>query len=111
VVLALVDAKVFISGVVLMSNFPASTASASQKNCISIDLDLFLFAVLFAIPTGVELSQCIGIGGWGWPISLSVSRKSIACLHLRKNALSLASVADMMTNRQIAHNIKMPYSI
>jgi len=40
-----------------MSNFPCSTASATQKNLISIDLDLCRFTVLFAMPTAVELSQ------------------------------------------------------
>jgi len=88
-----------------MSNFPCSTASATQKNLISIDLDLCHFTVLFAMPTAVELSQCIGIGGWGCPISSSVSQKNVACLQLRNNAPSSASVADAATNRKIAHNV------
>jgi len=89
-----------------MLKFPCSTASATQKNLISIDLDLCHFTVLFAMPTAVELSQCIGVGGWGCPISLSVSRKIVACLQLRNNAPSSASAADAMTNRKIAHNVK-----
>ena len=89
-----------------MSNFPCSTASATQKNLISIDLDLCRFTVLFAKPTAVELSQCIGIGGWGCPISSSVSQKIVACLQLRNNAPSYASAADATTNRKIAHNVK-----
>jgi len=58
------------------------------------------------MPTAVELSQCIGVGGWGCPISLSVSRKKFACLQLRNNAPSSASAADATTNRIIAHNEK-----
>ena len=91
-----------------MSNFSCSTASATQKNCISIDLDLCLFNVLFAMPTAVELSQCIGISGWGWPISLSVSQTIVACLHLINNAPSLASAADATRNLNIAHTVKCP---
>ena len=89
-----------------MSNFSCSTASATQKNLISIDLDRCLFTVLFAMPTAVELSQCIGVGGWGCPISSSVSQKIVACLQLRNNAPSSASAADATTNRKIAHNVK-----
>jgi len=58
------------------------------------------------MPTAVELSQCIGVGGWGCPISSSVSQKIVACLQLRNNALSYASAADATTNRKIAHNVK-----
>jgi hypothetical protein len=67
-----------------MSNFPCSTASATQKKCISIDQDRCCWTVLFVMPTEVELLQCIGVGGWGWPISSSVSLKIVACLQLRK---------------------------
>ena len=89
-----------------MSNFPCSTASATQTNLISIDLHRCRFTVLFAMPTAVELSQCIGVGGWGCPISSSVSQKIVACLQLRNNAPSSASAADATTNRKIAHNVK-----
>jgi hypothetical protein len=89
-----------------MSNFPCSTASATQKNLIAIDLDLCRFVVLFAMPTTVELSQCIGVGGWGCLIYSSVSQKIVACLQLRNNAPSLASAADAMRNLKIAHDVK-----
>jgi hypothetical protein len=89
-----------------MSNFPRSTASVTQKNLISIDLDLCRFTVLFTMPTAVELSQCIGVGGWGCPISSSMSQKIVACLQLRNNAPSSASAADATTNLKIPHNVK-----
>ena len=88
-----------------MLSFPCSTASATQKNLISIDQDCLRFTVLFAMPTAVELSQWIGVGGWGWPISSSVSQKFIACLQFRNNAPSSASAADATTNLSIAHNV------
>jgi hypothetical protein len=58
------------------------------------------------MPTVVELLQCIGVGGWGCPISLSASQKIVACLQLRNNAPRSASVADTTTNLKIAHNVK-----
>jgi hypothetical protein len=62
--------------------------------------------VLFAMPTAVELSRCIGVGGWGWPISSSVSLKIVACLQLRKRAPSSASAAEATTKHNIAHRVK-----
>jgi hypothetical protein len=58
------------------------------------------------MPTAVELLQCIGVGGWGWPTFSSVSLKIVACLQLRKRATSLASIAEAMTKRNIAHRVK-----
>ncbi len=88
-----------------MLNFPCSTASATQKKSVSIDQRCRL-TVLFAIPTVVELSQCIGVGGSRWPISSSVSLKIVACLQLRKKAPSLAFAAEATTKRNIAHRVK-----
>jgi hypothetical protein len=89
-----------------MSNFLCSTVSATQKKCISIEQDLCRLTVLFAMPMAVELLQCTGVGGWGWPISSSVSRNIIACLQFRKRAPSLASTAEAMTKHNIAHKVK-----
>ncbi len=89
-----------------MSNFPFSTASVTQKKRISIDQDRCRLTVLFLMPTAVELSQCIGVGGWGWPISFSGSLIFFACLQLRKRAPSLASAAEATTKRNIAHRVK-----
>jgi len=66
-----------------MSNFPALTASATQKNLISIDLEHCSFTVLFAMPTMVELSQFTGVGGCMWPISSRVSQNIVACLQFK----------------------------
>ncbi len=89
-----------------MSNYPCLTASATQKKCIAIEQDCCCLTVLFAMPTAVELSQCIGVGGWGWPISSSVSLKIVACLQFRKRAPSLASAAEATTKHIIAHRVK-----
>jgi hypothetical protein len=89
-----------------MSNFPCSTASATQKKRISINQDRCRLAVLFVMPTAVELLQYIGVRGWGWPISSSVSLKIVACLQLRKRAPSLASTVEATTKRNIAHRVK-----
>jgi hypothetical protein len=58
------------------------------------------------MPTTVELSQFIGVGGCGWPISLRVSQNILACLKFKNNAPSSASTADAMTNCNIAHKVK-----
>ncbi len=95
-----------------MSNFPCSTASATQKKCISINQDRCHLTVLFAMLTAVELLQCIGVRGWGWPISSSLSRKIVACLQLRKRAPSLAFAAEATTKRNIAHRVnKAPFNL
>jgi hypothetical protein len=89
-----------------MLNFPCATASATQKNLISIDQDCWRFTVLFAMPTAVDFSQWIRVGRWGWPISSSMSQKIVAYLQFRNNAPSSASAADATTNLRIAHNVK-----
>jgi hypothetical protein len=94
-----------------MSNFPCSAASATQKKCISINQDHCRLTVLFAMPTAVELLPCIGVGGWGWPISSSVSLKIVACLQLRKRAPSSAFAAEATTKCNIAHRVKRPHLI
>ena len=37
--------------------------------CMSIALDNFCLIVFLANPAAVVLSTCIGVGGWGCPIS------------------------------------------
>jgi hypothetical protein len=89
-----------------MSNFPCSTESATQKKLISIDQDRCRLTVLFAMPTTVELLQCIGVRDWGWPISSSVSLKIVTCLQLRKRPPSLASAAEVTTKCNTAHRVR-----
>ena len=89
-----------------MSNLPCSTASATQKNLISIERDRCRFTVLFAMPTTVKLLQCTSVRGCGCPISSRVSQNIIACLQLRKRAPSSASTAEEMTKRKIAQSVK-----
>ncbi len=62
--------------------------------------------MLFVFPTAVEISQFIGVGGCGWPISSMVSQNIVACLQLKNNAPSSASMADGTTNGNIAHKVK-----
>ncbi len=45
----------------------------------------------------VELSVCIGVRVWGWPISLSVVRMETAVFALMNRVPSSASAADDMT--------------
>jgi hypothetical protein len=89
-----------------MSNFFCSTASATQKNLISMEREHWRLTVLFAMPTAVELSQWIGVGGWGCPISSSVSLNIEACLQLRNRAPSLALAAEATTKHKMAHKVK-----
>jgi hypothetical protein len=89
-----------------MSNFPCATASTTQKNLISVDRERCHLIVLLAMLTAVELLQLIEVGGWGWPISLSVSLKTVACLQLRKRAPSLASAVGATMNCKIVQRVK-----
>ena len=93
-------------GYYLMSKNPCVTASATQKNLISINRGCWRLTVLFVIPTAVELSQCMGAGGYGCPISSRVSQQIVACLQLRNRAPSSASAAEATTKRKIAHIMK-----
>jgi hypothetical protein len=71
-----------------------------------MDLEHCHLAVLLVMPTAVKLLQLIGVGGWGCPISLSISWKIVACLQFRKRAPSSASAEDATTNRKIAQRVK-----
>ena len=62
---------------------------------------------LLAIPTAVELSTCIGVGGWGLCISSNVVRIGMAAWLLRNNVPYSASAVDAMMLRNILHIIKM----
>ena len=89
-----------------MSKNPCATASATQKCLISIDRDCWGLTVLFATPTVVEMSQCMGVGGCGCPISLRVNLKILACLQFRYRAPSSTSAAEATTKYKIAHSMK-----
>ena len=54
--------------------------------------------MLFTIPTVVELSMWIGVGGWGCPSSSRVSLIIFASFAFRNNAPSYASAALAATN-------------
>jgi hypothetical protein len=58
------------------------------------------------MPSTVELSQFIGVGGCGWLISSRVSQNIVACLQFKNSAPSSATMADATTNNNIAHNVK-----
>jgi hypothetical protein len=92
-------------GIIWCQIYLVQLHTMTQKNLISIDLDLWHFMVLFAIITAVKLLQCMGAGGCDCPISLSMSQNFVACLQLRKRALSSASGADGMTNPKITHSV------
>jgi hypothetical protein len=106
VVFTLAARKVFLSRVVLMSNFSCSTASATQKNLTFIEQDHCCLVKLFAMSMAAELSQCTSVGGCGSPITSSISLKIDSCLHLKNSAPSLASIAEEMTECKIAHKVK-----
>ena len=63
--------------------------------------------VLLAIPTAVELSTCIAVGGWGRWISINLVRIGTAAWTLRNSAPYSASSADATMLRNIFHKIKM----
>ncbi len=64
---------------------------------MSIAFNAFGIILLVSRSCAVLLSVCIGVGGWGWPSSLSVWRMETAVFALMKRAPSSASTADDMT--------------
>ena len=78
-----------------------------QLKCISISLDSFCLMLLLAIPTAVEFSNWIRVGGWGWCISINVVWIGTAAWPLSNSAPYYASSAKAMMLRNFFHIIKM----
>ena len=112
VVFALVVREMLQSGVPLKWKHFLCIFSHVHKYFISIAHDLWRLMVLFAMPTAVALSQCIGILGWGCPRSSRVVLNIIPSWQFINNAPSSASAANATTYIKIAHNVwKAPYSL
>ena len=69
--------------------------------------DCCLLTVLFAMPDAVALSQCMGVGGCGWPSSLSVSLIIFASFAFKNIATNSVSVSDAATNLRIVQNVRI----
>ena len=65
------------------------------------------FTVLFAMPAAVALSQCMGVGGYGWPSSSSTSLMIFASFAFKNIAPNSASTADAATNLRIVQNVRI----
>ena len=63
--------------------------------CLAVLL-LFCFIVLLRKPIAVSLSTSIGVGGWGWPISVRFTLKGSASLAFYKVAATSVSMADLV---------------
>ena len=63
--------------------------------------DFCCLTMLLTIPLVVELSMCIGVGGWGRYNSCSVKHIIFACLVFKNSAPSSASTADAATHFRI----------
>ena len=63
--------------------------------------------MLFTIPTAVELSMCIGVGGCGCPNSSNVNLKIFASFAFRNKALSSALAADAATCFNSTHDLNI----
>ena len=64
------------------------------------------FTVLLAMPATVALSQCMGVGGCGWPSSSSVSLMIFAYFIFNNIAPNTASAADAETNLRILQSVR-----
>ena len=94
--------KIFIK----KSNFTLQGAGINKTIITqSIARDLWRLMVLFAMPTAVALSQCIGILGWGCSRFFRVVLNIIPSWQFINNALSSASAADATTHLKIEHNV------
>ena len=88
-----------------MLKLPCLHWSHTQKYRISMEHESWRLTVLLAMPTAVELSQCIGVAGCGCPISRNVFRSIMASLKFMNNAPSSASAADAATNLSTLHSV------
>ena len=68
--------------------------------------DRCFLTMSFAIATVVELSQCTGVGGCGWPSSSRLSHRIIPSWQLQKRATNSASAANAMTNLHMLATVK-----
>ena len=84
----------------------------TDKNRISISLDLWRLMELLNIPTAVVLSTWIGVAGCGCPSSMRMRQITLASCAFKNNAPNLSSAADAATSLRIAHVIKiLPFSL
>ena len=79
--------------------------SSLDRRCKNITLERCCFTDTFAMPAAVALSQCMGVGGWGWPSYLRVSRIMQPSLEFMKSAPSSASAAKDATNFILLHRV------
>ena len=69
--------------------------------------DRCLLMVLFEMPAAGALSQCMGVGGCGWPSSLSVSLNIFASFAFKNIAANSASAADAAKNLRILQSVRI----
>ncbi len=74
---------------------------------MSIAFNAFGIILLVNRSCAVMLSVCIGVGGGGWPSSLSMWRMETAVFALMKRVPSSASAADDMTAQIICEMLRM----
>ena len=74
---------------------------------MSIAFDRFCLIVSFTNPTAVVLSTCMGVGGWGCPISSRVVRIGKTSLDFIKLAHISASAAEEMKVLTRCHRVWM----
>ena len=61
-----------------------------------IVLDCFLYILLLIMPSHVELSTCIGVAGFGFPVYSNVVRTTMASLTLIKRYSHSASESNVI---------------
>ena len=69
--------------------------------------DCCRLTVLFAMPAAIALSQCMGVGGCGWPSSLSGSMIIFASFVFKNISPNLDSAADAATNLRIVQSVRI----
>ena len=90
---------------VLYIKISSSHLFTAVKNLISIRRECCFLMVSFAMPTAVSLSQWMGVGGWGCPISAKVSLNTLPSLILKKSSPNSASAADDAMSFRTEHNV------
>ena len=72
---------------------------------MSIALEMFCLTVAVTIPSAVDLSVFIGVGGWVKPISWSVMFRGTAVCPLWNSTLTYASARNATTCLRILNSV------
>ena len=74
---------------------------------MSNDFDRLGLIILLKNPSAVLLYVLMGVGPWGWPISMATMQMGSVCFPLWCTVPTSASAAEDMTFLKVTHSVRM----